>query len=40
MITDRLPEEANGSRFIAMLTQQKIDCPALLINRAIEIVPL
>jgi len=40
MITDRFPEEANGSRFIAMLTQQEIDCPAPLIDRTVEIAPL
>jgi hypothetical protein len=40
MIADRLAEEANGSRFIAMLAQSEIDCPALLIDCTIEIMPL
>src|SRR5262249_48142161 len=39
IITDRFLEEAYGSLFIAMFTQQKVDCPALLIDSAIEIMP-
>src|SRR5215510_14777100 len=40
IITDRLLEEANGGRFISILTQQEIYSLALFIDRAVEIVPL
>ncbi len=40
MISDRLLEEAYGSRFIPILAQQEIDCLTLLIDRAVEIAPL
>src|SRR6266542_1490839 len=40
VITDRFLEEAYGSRFIPIFTQQEIDCLALLIDRAVEIAPL
>jgi hypothetical protein len=39
IIADRFPEEAYGSRFIPVLTQQKIYSPTLLIDRAVEIAP-
>jgi hypothetical protein len=40
MIADRFLEEAYGGRFIPILTQQKIDCLTLLIDRAVERAPL
>jgi hypothetical protein len=40
VITDRLLEEAYGSRFISILTEQETDCLTLPIDRAVEIAPL
>ena len=40
VIIDRFLEEADGGRSIPILTQQEIDCLALLIDRAVEIAPL
>jgi hypothetical protein len=40
MIANRFLEEPYGGRLISILTQQEIDCQALLVDRAIEIEPL
>src|SRR5262245_34533732 len=40
VIIDRFLEEAYGSRFIPVLTQQEIYILASLIDRAVEIAPL
>jgi hypothetical protein len=40
MIADPLLEEAYGGCFVPILTQQEIDCLALLLDRAIEITLL